>query len=106
MSETESTKVQLTPEEKRERRKQQLREAQRRFYANHKKKEKGNPASYDPDYLREYHKNYYQANRDRLNSKAKERYQAKKSSSSDSDTPLTLPSTPILIHTPDTFYNC
>jgi hypothetical protein len=85
MSSSDAPKIQLSPEEKRERRKQQLREAQRRFYDNHKRKERTEPVSYNPEYLRNYHKNYYQSNKERLNNQAKQRYQAKKNSSSEDE---------------------
>jgi hypothetical protein len=76
----------MTPEEKTENRKKQLREAQRRFYNTHKKKERGEAKSYSPDYLRQYHKDYYQANRERLNQLAKERYKTKKEALNSNDT--------------------
>ncbi len=81
MSAEENTKVELSPEEKRERRKQQLREAQRRFYNAHKRKERPEtPVSYNPEYLRNYHKNYYQANREKISTRARQYYHQRKSS--------------------------
>jgi hypothetical protein len=76
----------LTPEQKAERRKAQLREAQRRHYNAHKKKERGEPKSYHPDYIRQYHTTYYQRNRERLRQLAKERYNAKKETQNSNDT--------------------
>jgi len=84
MSVEEPTKVQLSPEEKRERRKQQLREAQRRFYNAHKRKERPEtPVSYNPEYIRTYHKNYYQANKEKIATRAREYYHQRKSSDED-----------------------
>jgi hypothetical protein len=75
-SESDSEAKNLTPEEKRDRRKQQLREAQRRFYATHKKKKDDDviPVSYSPEYIQTYHKNYYQRHKDKLNERSKQRY--------------------------------
>ena len=81
MSVEETTKVELSPEEKRERRKQQLREAQRRFYNAHKRKERPEtPVSYNPEHLRAYHKNYYQANKEKIASRARQHYHQRKAS--------------------------
>jgi hypothetical protein len=86
MSDEVETNI-ISPEEKRERRKQQLREAQRRFYATHKKKERTEiPPSYTGEFLRNYHKTYYQAHKERLNNRAKQRYYEKKASSEDEKT--------------------
>jgi hypothetical protein len=75
MSSTESDN-EHTKEEKR---RIQLRDAQRRYYATHKKKERPEvPVSYEPDRIRNYHKTYYEENKERLNEKAKERYRQKK----------------------------
>lgn len=99
----------LTPEQKEERRKAQLREAQHKFRITHglvkpklsdeekmqKRKEKAKqrylekkskkekkpdtiPTSYTVDYQRSYHKKYYETNKDKLLTRAKNRYFGKK----------------------------
>ena len=57
-------------------RKQQIREAQKRYYDKHKKK--SNKTPYDPTKIQAYHKTYYQKNRDKINTRAKEHYIKKK----------------------------
>lgn len=65
----------LTKEEKR---KKQLREAAKRYYQTHKAVKANNaeyvPKSYNINYQREYHRSYYQANRDKLLTRSKEKY--------------------------------
>jgi len=101
----------MTQEEKEEHRKEQLRNAQRKYRESHglikpvvsvseeeklkRKKEKAHerylkkkqnasepkkkePESYTIEYQREYHKNYYQKNRDKLLTRCKEYYHIKK----------------------------
>jgi len=64
---------------KEEKRRIQLREAQRRYYNSHKKKEKPEvPPSYQPDRIRNYHKTYYEENKEALNARAKQRYNQRK----------------------------
>jgi Zn-dependent M16 (insulinase) family peptidase len=64
---------------KEEKRRIQLREAQRRYYNSHKKKEKPEvPPSYQVDRIRNYHKTYYEENKDILNARAKQRYTQRK----------------------------
>jgi len=84
MSAEATHKVKISPEEKRERRKQQLRESQRRFYNTHKKKEQADPpVSYNPEYLRNYHKTYYQANKEKIINRARLHYHELKASKTD-----------------------
>lgn len=62
----------LTKEEKR---RIQLREAQRRYYDNHKKKQSPSvPVSYNLDNIRSYHKSYYEKNREAIIARSKDRY--------------------------------
>jgi hypothetical protein len=72
-----STDSETTPS-KEEKRRIQLREAQRRYYNAHKRKEKKVPSSYDPEHIRTYHKSYYEKNKEMLNARAKERYNQRK----------------------------
>lgn len=111
------SETELTRQEKR---RIQLREAQKRYYATHKKKEKPEiPASYQVEHLRNYHKSYYEKNKDKINQRAKERYNNKKKAKIQEaiqDIPnlpptepvqsieLILPSEPIVIER--TTYNC
>ena len=65
----------LTAQEQLDRRKRQNREAQKRFYEKHKKKPSSEtPKLYDSQNLREYHKTYYQKNKEIIVSRAKEWY--------------------------------
>lgn len=76
MSSESENEIALTKEEKR---RIQLREAQRRYYNSHKKKEKPEvPPSYHPDRIRNYHKTYYEENKAVLNARAKQRYNQRK----------------------------
>ena len=58
-------------------RKQQLKEAQKRYYEKHKKPKEDKPI-YSPEKIQEYHKAYYQKNKEKINARAKEFYKAKK----------------------------
>ena len=81
----------LTPEERAARLRQQRLEASRRFYDAHKRKKPveevkieyppGTPVSYTVDYIREYQKNYYQANKAKILEKANQRYRDLKAKS-------------------------
>jgi hypothetical protein len=77
----------LTEDQKKERRKQQLLTAQKKYKEKKEKvvkekkekvvkekKEKKEPTSYSIDYLREYHKQYYKNNRDTILNRSKARY--------------------------------
>ena len=76
MSSESDNETTLTKEEKR---RIQLREAQRRYYNSHKKKDKPEvPPSYQPDRIRNYHKTYYEENKEALNARAKQRYNQRK----------------------------
>ena len=62
-------------DEKLEKRRRQLREAQRRFYDKNKRKSpKKDPISYTIEYQRNYHKAYYEANKEKIINKAKQIY--------------------------------
>ena len=74
-------------ETKEEKRKRQMKEAQKRYLAKHKK-EKGTPASYEPDKIKDYHKSYYQVNKDKIIERAKKQYEMKKKLKAESDTNL------------------
>ena len=84
----------LTPEERAARLKQQRLEASRRFYDAHRRKKveevkivypPGTPVSYTVDYIREYQKNYYQANRAKLLERANQRYRDLKAKSASAE---------------------
>ena len=60
-----------------EKRKQQLKEAQKRYYEKNKKL-KDKDKIYNVEKIQEYHKSYYQKNKEVINARAKEFYKAKK----------------------------
>ena len=77
----------LTAEEQLERRKQQLREAQHRFYEKNKDKDKDNkikgtkeeiPKSYNIEHIKAYHKAYYQKKKEIILTKSKDKYESRK----------------------------
>ena len=108
---------------KEQKRRIQLRDAQRRYYNAHKKKEREEvPPSYQADHIRNYHKSYYEKNKEKLNQKAKERYNVRKMvqqamTQPIPDTPnppqepqpniqLVLPSLPVIADFERITYNC
>ena len=115
-----STDSETTPS-KEEKRRIQLREAQRRYYNAHKRKEKEEvPPSYHPEHIRTYHKSYYEKNKEMLNARAKERYNQRKQERQTQfqqsipnlpptelpNLPLILPSAPIIADFERITYNC
>ena len=78
----------LTPEERVARLKQQKLEAGRRFYDRHRRKKPveyvnveyppGTPISCTAEYIHEYRKKYYQANREQILARANQRNRDKK----------------------------
>jgi len=69
-----------------EKRRQQLRKAQHKYYDTHKRKTKEPsllnipldvPSSYHPDNIRKYHQDYYRANQEKIKQREKERYHAR-----------------------------
>lgn len=71
----DEVRPQLTTNEKAEKRKQQLRDAQKRYYEKNKKKNTCEPPkSYTADYMRDYHRSYYQKHKDLILNRAKDYY--------------------------------
>lgn len=57
-----------------DRRREQLREASRRYYQKKKAEKQSEPVSYNVDFRRAYYKNYYQQHREEMLQRQKERY--------------------------------